>query len=1437
MHLRPTKGVPTGIVAGAVAALVALGLPGPAEATQGSPATGTRTPAPTTLALADGAKVSYETTGAGTLTLPNGTARPFPVAPVSGTSAFGPVGAPDKAGIERRAQAATEQPYVADELLVGLSGASVTGGFVSDTASRFHVPGARAAETSSGSVNAAFAKVHADAIWKVVPAGSASTTDAAAADIAGMYVLHVTGGDPAAIAKTLAATPGITFAQPNQYVSTIDPSPETLPAATAKAVAAAAAGQRSDSATYIAGGSNPSGASPSGLPDNAGLTTSLQSYLNSSGVDAMGAFADDAHYLHQLPGTGEIVTNVSLGDLTDESMAAAGDSYVSEYGPTTIAQGGQRYLDYPSLPLIPTYTADQNGTLDPLGTTENQDPNLGEVLLDFSMMAPLPHNLQRASNPGSGPTDLLGIAPGAKYRLVVPQQETEQDLAEAFLAAANQNPRPNVITASVGWSADGIGYAGRYLEDDPLMHAVIDEVVSMGIAVVISSNDGTREGLPVAIGPDGGSVPIDTVAPTATTTNFTDDQMTTQPTRIADSGAIVAGASTLDDTLAASGSTAEYPTTRYDGGTDYSSGFGTRVDLAAPGDNLPALIHVCDRSTDPGCTGTDAEVTLDGGTSASAPMIAAAMADVLQAAKATGRTLTPVQLRDLLVDTGRPLAQTPQTDQTLQMGPELDVTKAVESVLGEKFHLSLGAVRLSVAQRQELGQLGAEFEEGTDPADIDLTGQNVVSPITFGLDMTGASHGGLSYRLLVGAHGVIPASGPAVRVTPAQFFAAAGLPLIAAASRTVPITFEALRGTRLVASAKQSLTFSATDGTYPEALAPTAPGSAPLGEPVTVHYDLTGVQDLNQPVLEVSSVGHWTPNGGGDIFRAQYSVALTKPSGDVTIPAAVFAPGGAGLYGIGIRQQVVPQYGGAESFYGEFRAIRIGDPTGDGRPVAPSLGSGSQAGSMALEVSRADPTLPVTWNVRSVPGATGAILEFSAPGPTLYGSLNTFTNANGSGPDDNGGDNGSTALVTLPRTAGSTALNLNALKIPDSLQYSVRVLATRNGKPIGQASPTAFVQYDDGQQVQPGEIQNFTASVDHADGSDDTATISLADFGPGAAGPYSLTNTALRQIDLQTGAIGAPYAVSTDGSQMDDVVGMDPNLHLTVMMTVPYAGGEPGFEVYASNNGTDVADVPLPIATGASVDFLAAKLDPVRHRAVAITYDETQGISQMWELNLLNMTVSPPITLNDGTLPDRAFDTIAIDESTGTVFASPAGTQGPCLMGYAQYGIVSVNLDAGTASPVAHQPVCTAGLLADGKGDDLYVVTGAAQPNPEGGNFPASTWSTLNQQTLATTQGPTGLGAQGPAWPVLDEVHGVALVAQLYENDYLTDNNAMSEIDTIDPAAGEVLNRAHDVNLLSSSEETTNFQFTADTGLVIDPQTRTGWVVGAYADELERFEY
>ena len=264
----------------------------------------------------------------------------------------------------------------------------------------------------------------------------------------------------------------------------------------------------------------------------------------------MGAYSLLQNRFGQLPGAGEVITNVSIGDLTDQTMADAGDPYVQFFGPTTIVQNGQRYLDLPSMPLIPTYTAGPSGTLDPLGSTENEDPALGEVMLDFGVMAPLPHDAAAPLDLGSGVTDLLGIAPGAQYRLVVPQQPTFDQIAVALLAAAQQTPRPNVITASLGFGTDAFGFPGRYLEDDPILQTVIASIVQQyHIVVTISANDGTRLFTPTAVGPDGGSTATNTTRDPGATTDINDDQTSTTPTQVLDSGAIAVGGTTLDDTL------------------------------------------------------------------------------------------------------------------------------------------------------------------------------------------------------------------------------------------------------------------------------------------------------------------------------------------------------------------------------------------------------------------------------------------------------------------------------------------------------------------------------------------------------------------------------------------------------------------------------------------------------------------------------------------------------------------------------------------------------------------------------------------------------------------------------------------------------------------------------------------------------------------------
>jgi hypothetical protein len=533
-----------------------------------------------------------------------------------------------------------------------LSGASVTGKALRRDSTTL------APTTSNAVVNTALSRLGATSIQPLfsgLSSATAQSLDTAARQSIGSNALNLSDivlvqvkGSPTAAASQLAATSGVSFAEPDRYVETMDTGGQVLTSGSAAQLKAA----------DVRAATPGSGL----LPTNYGLQSSLDSFLNGQGDDVGGTYATLRETYGQLPGTGETITNISVGDLTDASM---NDAEVATYGPTTLMDNAQRYIDLPTMQLIPAYVAEPDGSLSGTASVEGTgDPVLGEIGLDFSVMAPRPDGDQRAGDTGAGLTDLLGIAPGASYRLVVPATPTLSEIAQAFVSAVTRQSPPNVITASLGFGTDVQGFPGRYLEDDPLMETVIASIVRRyGITVVDSANDGTRLYTPTAVGPDGGATPTDVARSASATTSLDDDQYSTTPSQVIDSGSIDAGATTTDDTLAVppqnGGSAWQNPTyaeTRMDGGANFASGWGQRVTLSAPGDNIPAFEHS-------GPAADSVAVALNGGTSASAPQIAAAAADVLQAARLTRHQYSPAQVTKVLRQTGHQVATPPQADQ------------------------------------------------------------------------------------------------------------------------------------------------------------------------------------------------------------------------------------------------------------------------------------------------------------------------------------------------------------------------------------------------------------------------------------------------------------------------------------------------------------------------------------------------------------------------------------------------------------------------------------------------------------------------------------------------------------------------------------------------------------------------------------------------------
>jgi hypothetical protein len=1313
---------------------------------------------------------------------------------------------------------------VPNTVIAVLSGTSVTGQALQRDST------AVAPKTSNAAVNTALSRLGATSIQPVfsgLPSGTAQALDSAAQQRIGdaalnlgdIVLVHVKGSATAAATK-LAATSGISFAEPDRYVETMDTGGKVLTSGSAPATGAALAPGPVPARLKAA---DVQAATPGSalLPANYGLESSLDSYLNAQGDDVAGAYATLQGKFGQLPGTGETITNVSVGDLTDASM---NDDEVATYGPTTLLQNGQRYIDLPTMPLIPAYVSEPDGSLSATASVEGTgDPVLGEIGLDFSVMSPRPDSDQRAGDTGSGLTDLLGIAPGASYRLVVPSTPTTSQIAQAFLAAATQQSPPNVITASLGFGTDVQGFPGRYLEDDPLMETVIAAIVQRyGITVVDSANDGTRLYTPTAVGPDGGATPTN-VAPTPRqATSIADDQYSTAPSQVINSGSIDAGATTTDDTLAVppqdGGSAWRNPTyteTRTDGSGNFASGWGQRVTLSAPGDNVPAFEHA-------GPAADSVAVVLNGGTSAAAPEIAAAAADVLQAARLTRQRYSPAQVTKVLQETGHQVATPPQADQPLNVGPQVDVTAAVDAVLGAG-HASLPAtsiVRLSVAHRVDIDSTGAAFTEYTDPGQIDLqdptagsalgmNGAGATGPVTFAADITGPR--GDNYALTVDGKR-FTSSSDYIRVTPAELLAAAGQPLESTSSRAVTVTYQVRHGGHVLAQASETLTIGPYDGTSSVAPAPVAPGVAASGRPVRVSYDLTGVGTVTDPKLVVSTAGHWNPTLG-PVFNAAYSVPLSGTTGTVTVPASAFADGG-GIYGIGIEQD------SDSGLYGDFASVRVtGFAAGSAvvaRPSAPLLAAAGTSPGHAAVVSRANPDFTLTWNAG--PRAAGAILEVSAPAPTVDGSYNTFSNPNGTQRDGDGYDTGSVVYQKLPAAAGTRTFSALALGLPTSLSYDVRILpASRSGSVAGQASPTSLLEVDDGLAPDGAIVDNFAMA--------------------GASSVVSLAGPDGSQVvnyNPATGTYGSVIASDTSGGQFY-IFGVDPSAH-TVLADDVTAGGDDArtddVALYDTQTGALVA---TPALSGYTVK--GGVVDASRDRADLLADDKSTGDDTIIAVSMLTGAVTTATDADGSAVSPGSLENIVADDATGEVYATTGPGSLLCFGGGTS--IAEVDPGAGTATVTTGGTHCDTDLAVDSAAGNLLSVNYRSVSV----NFAGTSSLVVMPEASPSGDSVYPLRTGAPVELAADPVHHLALVLYALPAGpakfgapggiAVTDSNAMSVIDVVDTSTGNIVKTIGDF----SSPSVNGYPFATNPGIQLDPATRTGYMFAPGDDQVQQFSY
>jgi hypothetical protein len=1444
--MRKLAIIASALAAAVVPALTAVGMPAqastarPARHTTASAAIGKPTVVYKALKLTGGLTATVFSNGIAEVFTANHRSVEYRTIPLSpGGEASTAAALPAKPQLTFDLSQAPATPFVQDEVQVVLAPSVTPGSAMTVSAPalarlRAATPrlgalprGPVPAYTSNSTLNRVLAGLGVAKLSRIDPhAGQHQGLDMSHA-----FLMRVSASSVPTAVTALLRSPQVAYAEPDWTVAPMQTTPIPIPAATRQAAAtlatqlarhpatqsnvAASPASASDRAGGPAAGDIAARSALPALPTNFALQSSEQSMLNRPATDWTPAYEELEARYHQLPGAGEIITDVSVGDLDSAGIAATDpcSQYVSAYGPTTIIQNGQRYLDWPSMPLIPTWTADSAGAANPVGEVCGADPFDDEIGLDFSMMAPLPDSQQRAAEPGSGLTDLLGMAPGAQYRLVVPASASASiaDIDEAFVAAAQQSPRPDVITASLGFGLDVDGLPSRYLEDDPITEALIATLVHTDhIVVSVSANDGLRKYTNAAVAPSGGAAATNVAAAGGQPTNLGDIELSTAPSADPDSGSIDAGGVTLDDVAAAPpqdpanaalAAQQAFPEVRWDGAGSFASGYGSRVNVSAPADNLISFEHASGQAAD--------QVTpvISGGTSASAQEVGAAAAIVQQAARLTGdRALAgnPLALRSYLAATGTTVPDVPQADSNISVGPQIDVGAAVTRLLGAAgAQLPAGVARVAVAQRQKAEDVSGLFTTATDPAAISLAGPNQDAWITVAPDWIGMP-AGASYRLYaLNASGrqQLVATGPWARLLPDTILRAAGLAPSTQSSQAVTLVYVASTGNKTWSTAHIPLGFAPASG----APYPLAPDVAPVttGADIAIRYDLAGQTSLTSPQLVVTEPGRMDPTQ--NFYRPVFTATLQAgSSGTLLVPARDLQ--GGGVYGVGIQGSP------GESYFSDFAYTRVQDAPSEAQPAAPLLSASGSAPGHLLTIPYGG-KFTVSWNVSTVPHATGALLEFSDGGPLIYGSYSMFNNPNGTIRDNNGQDSGSAYAVRLAGRSGQTTLTGTQAGLFASMYHNVRAIPLlASGSAAGEGSDMSTISMSGITPADGGYIVSGFG-VSHT-GTDGLLTSNQIN----ASGQLQ---SSVETFDQATGAITGTVAATTSGDNY----------------TAIGNGGEGIFAgdtgVYADNDGVTSAtyDVLHPLASGTAAGQWTPSASLAAPGFEILTADDQQDAStaflsfasldqpQVFTSDVAKNTFGQPIPLASAVsgFAVPGMTGIAQDPATGDAVVAAVDFGNPS----AGTTLISANLQTGAITTVRGIGSNYADGVAIDQAHDIAVA-------PEGSGIAAINLSTGS----STFTQPGGSGYQNP---VADSSRGEFVVQELFPPGTYgmggTFNNDALSAELVLNDQGAVVSRIAHFNFLDV------YNLVGGAENQLNPGRDTAYTYGLGAQEIAPFQY
>jgi hypothetical protein len=452
-----------------------------------------------------------------------------------------------------------------------------------------------------------------------------------------------------------------------------------------------------------------------------------------------------------------------------------------------------------------------------------------------------------------------------------------------------------------------------------------------------------------------------------------------------------------------------------------------------------------------------------------------------------------------------------------------------------------------------------------------------------------------------------------------------------------------------------------------------------------------------------------------------------------------------------------------------------------------------------------------------VPGATGAALEVSAPGPTATFNENPFNNPNGTGRDHNGVDGGSVSIIPLPGTSGTVTLRGQDLGLAAAMQHVVRVQALRLGAPAGEAGDVSTLAMDGVRAADGGFVGNgFGISLSGSDGYL-TSNIQVG------SGPVQ---TSVETFDRGTNTITATAASATNaifqttgwGTWAGDV-GLVERFDIntgavSANVLDPVSAGTLG-PAWTPPYGPNVfIDQAAPNSANDDAAFVAARVNP----------DSSVGFD-VFTSNLHDRTFGPLIDIG-GPLSGM------VAPALGGFGENPGTRTG--VAGFGDFNdfcgaptIVTVDLAGGTVGTITGAGSGIPNGLAVDPASNLAAVPNACSDGTTLENV-TSTLSIYDlgarTATAATYRGIAGLYAAA------DPQHGLFMLAQPLPADVTTNNNATSALLVFDEQ-GRQLASIERFNLFNTLLPINS------ANLQLDPAHRTGYLLGPMGLQLAPFSY